>query len=325
MGNAQSSLDLTSSFGDSISFVLQGVARAAESIVHSPAYLVGGAVRDALLGTPSADLDIMLEGDALLFVRKLRADWREYFPELEPPKKPILFKKYGTAKLPFATPLFGVIESLDFASARAEQYPTPGQAPVIRQGDLADDLGRRDFSINALAVNLLTEEIVDLFSGIEHLRQGILAILHSQSFRDDPARLLRACRFASRLKMNFDTETETCFCEGVDGFFLQTLPPRRKFDEFRKLLADSAADESLRYLKERDLLTQIHSDFSIPAMYDSELARLQSTTEGVPHWQLRFLLLAAELREVEFRALCGEFKLSSKETETLCPILQRAT
>lgn len=317
MPNSPATLSLSRSFGEPLSSFLQGVSRFAEERFHAASYLVGGAVRDALLGKRSADIDIMIQGDALALVKELHAGWSQCFPELTPPKKPILFKRYGTAKLPFSEPLFALLDGLDFSSSRSETYPEPGAPPEIQRGGLYEDLARRDFSINALAVEIRTEEVIDFFSGCEHLQEGKIEILHEQSFRDDPARLLRACRFLSRFEMSLGERTKFCFSEAIAKNFLRTLPPRRKFDEFVKLLSDVAADVSLRHLVTQRMLPQIHEFLSFPAGYEHLLERKLEACKGIPHWQHRFALLTSELDDRQFYQLVKDFNLSKKAIDEL--------
>lgn len=120
------------------------------------AYLVGGMPRDLIRGQTSVDLDLVLEGDAIAFSRELKSQWNALFKELPSPAKQLAFKRYGTAKLLFSPELFPGVQSIDFASARTEQYPDfPARVPVCSAvRSLQADLARRDFSINAIAVEL---------------------------------------------------------------------------------------------------------------------------------------------------------------------------
>ena len=138
------SLDLKSALGTAETALLEVLGRVATE-QGLEAYLVGGVVRDVLLGGGSLDkdIDIMTVGDALVFTRDLYARWTEHFPELTKPKKPIIFKKYGTAKLLFEPELLPGIDCLDFATSRSESYPLSGGVGGQRAaGRLADDGAR---------------------------------------------------------------------------------------------------------------------------------------------------------------------------------------
>src|SRR3989304_3991365 len=147
-------------------------------------YLVGGAVRDLLRGRPSLDLDLVVEGDALALLPDL--GWQGRLRR---------FPTFGTAKL------LGEGWSLDMASARRESYPHPGALPRVGPGTLQDDLFRRDFAINALAVDLSPPSLgglVDPFGVREDLEKGLIRVLHERSFQDDAPRILRAVKYAAR-------------------------------------------------------------------------------------------------------------------------------
>ena len=233
-------------------------------------YLVGGAVRDGLLGIASSDLDIMVLEDAIAFVRFLSQEWETWFPGVCQPGKPVLFKKYGTAKFPFPSILLDEADVVDFATARSETYPIPGQAPVVSGGDLYSDLRRRDFSVNALAVSITPEsfgQIIDCCEGRADLAAGRLAVLHEKSFRDDPARLLRAVRFAARFSFVMEADTAAWFEQAVRGAYLKTLPPFRLFDELRKALSDPSADLIVSLLAQKGLLGQIYPGFALTDLF----------------------------------------------------------
>ena len=173
--------------------VLQAVAR------EQRLALVGGAVRDLLLhrvhndpwrGVP--DLDLVVEGRASDLVRRLEL-------ALSPGALRAAQEHgdYGTVELELA--IAGAPVLLDVASARAETYPQPGDNPVVRLGALADDLARRDFSINAMALDLASGELLDPHGGQLDLQRRQLRLLHAGSLRDDPTRLVRGARYAARL------------------------------------------------------------------------------------------------------------------------------
>ncbi|MCU0528085.1 MAG: CCA tRNA nucleotidyltransferase [Cyanobium sp. Prado107] len=161
--------------------------------------LVGGAVRDLLLhrvhndpwrGVP--DLDLVVEGRASAFLSRLG--------EMLPPGALRAAQEhgdFGTVELELA--VGGQLVLLDVASARAETYPVAAENPQVTLGGLRDDLARRDFSINAIALDLASGELLDPHGGQRDLRHRRLRLLHPQSIRDDPTRLLRGARYAARL------------------------------------------------------------------------------------------------------------------------------
>ena len=246
--------------------VLRRISDAANAMGVST-YLVGGMLRDALLGIPSFDLDIMVEGDAPAFAKFLHAEWAERFPDDPLPKKPSIYKHYGTAKLRFSEPLVGDMGGSDFSSARTERYPVPGGKPEISAGDIRSDLQRRDFSVNALAMRLTgcpstgspSGELIDLFDGQADLTVGQIRVLHEKSFLDDPARLIRAMRFCVRFKFVLEAVTQKLFFEAIENEYLKTLPTQRLAEEFRKGCDEPTGDVLRVRLAECGMLEQIES------------------------------------------------------------------
>ncbi|MCJ7655839.1 MAG: hypothetical protein MUO97_11200, partial [Dehalococcoidia bacterium] len=150
-------------------------------------YLVGGVVRDLFLSRANFDFDLVVEGDAISLARKLAKDSQA---------KLKIHSRFGTAKLNY--PGF----SLDLATARSETYSKPGALPTVKPGKLKDDLIRRDFSINAMALCLMPHrfgELIDLYQGKDDLEHRLIRILHPNSFIDDATRILRAIRYEQRL------------------------------------------------------------------------------------------------------------------------------
>lgn len=167
---------------------LAAVAAAAAA----PAYVVGGAVRDLLLGRGRADLDLVVEGDPEALAAALGVA-----PHAN-------HDRFGTLKFE----LDG--HQIDVAAARTERYPHPGALPVVERGArLEDDLARRDFTVNAMAVPLTGEpRLIDPHGGRADLEAGLLRVLHPGSFADDPTRAIRAARYASRLGLALERGTE---------------------------------------------------------------------------------------------------------------------
>jgi tRNA nucleotidyltransferase (CCA-adding enzyme) len=156
-----------------------------------PVYLVGGAVRDLLLGHGRSDIDLVVLGDAATLAAELGAEVVEH-------------ERFATAKVR----LDG--HEVDIATARAETYPQPGALPEVDPAnEIATDLARRDFTINAMAVPLRGKpELIDPHGGLADLEGGLLRVLHPRSFVDDPTRALRAARYAARFGLELERETE---------------------------------------------------------------------------------------------------------------------
>lgn len=290
--------------GESLAKLLLAIGAEAER-ERSTAYLIGGAVRDLLLGIPSADIDILVEGDAIVFARSIAARWDSLFPEIAAPEKPAVFRRYGTAKLSFSQEIAPGVTGLDFATARAEVYPAPGKPPIISWTDLPGDLRRRDFSVNALALSLSPSSpfaLIDTVGGERDLEHGILRIFHERSFLDDPARILRAMRFAARFDFVLEHETEAALQEALGQRALDLLPRNRLLDELRKALEEKEVSAVVTAMDGRGVLAAIHPGF-----------RLSATVGQYPQWEARLRSIAAPLSDQELADFLRQAGVNERE------------
>jgi tRNA nucleotidyltransferase (CCA-adding enzyme) len=198
-----------------------------------PVYLVGGAVRDLLLGSGRADLDVVVEGDAAALAASLGGAVAEH-------------GRFATAKVE----LDG--HQLDIASARTETYAAPGALPeVAPAAAIEDDLRRRDFTVNAMAIPLQGEaRLIDPFGGRADLERGVLRVLHPSSFADDPTRAIRAARYAARFRFELEAETERLL-RATD---LGSVSADRRYAELLRLAGEPAAPRGFELLLEWGLL-----------------------------------------------------------------------
>ena len=235
-------------------FVYEQVTKIGQEMGIS-ALLVGGIVRDLLLGRQNLDLDFV----TLSFSHPLAEQLLVYFED-QPGLTEIKLLKhdaFGTARLDVAF-LDGTKLHIDLATARHELYSHPGALPTVDidpPATLEEDLKRRDFTINALALSP-TDGLVDPYGGLEDLRDGWLRVLHPKSFADDPTRMVRGCRFAARFGYKFDPETAKLLREAVTG--LGKLTAERRRNELTLILAEDAPDRGMQILNKYNLLSQIH-------------------------------------------------------------------
>ena len=207
-------------------------------------YLVGGVVRDLFLGRSNFDFDIVVEGDAVSLARKLAKDSRA---------KLTVHSRFGTAKLNY--PGF----SLDLATARSETYSKPGALPTVQPGSLKDDLIRRDFSINAMALRLNPQrfgELIDLYDGKDDLDHRLIRILHPKSFIDDATRILRAIRYEQRLDFKLEAETKKLLRRNVA--MLDTISGDRIRHELELILKEDKPERAIRRAEELGVLGKLH-------------------------------------------------------------------
>jgi tRNA nucleotidyltransferase (CCA-adding enzyme) len=211
---------------------LPALGRIREAVGDLSTYLVGGAVRDLLLGRPRADVDVVVEGDAAEVARRLGGE-------------PVTHERFATA-----TARVNGLE-VDLATARTETYTHPGALPEVRPATLAEDLARRDFTINAMAIPLSgAPELIDPHGGRDDLARGVVRVLHEASFVDDPTRALRAARYATRFGFQVEDETER-LARAAD---LGTVSEDRVEAELRKLAAEDDPRPGFKMLDEWGLV-----------------------------------------------------------------------
>ncbi len=204
------------------------------------AYLVGGYLRDRILRRACHDLDLVVIGDATRFARDL-ARRLEVAP-------PMVYGRFGTAML-----RVGHI-TLELASARRESYQPDSRKPRVEPANLAEDLRRRDFTINALAQSLSDGRLVDLFQGRQDIRNRVIRtpVEADKTFFDDPLRMLRAVRFAARLNFRIDPETAAAIRRNVDR--LKIVSRERIAEEFLKIMASPAPAQAILLMNDLRLL-----------------------------------------------------------------------
>ena len=227
------------------------------------AYLVGGSVRDLLLKRPSLDIDIVVEGDAIRVAETMCDRWNGTL-EVHP--------QFGTATV---TPENIDLPKVDFVTARRETYRAAGTLPIVQNGTITDDLHRRDFSINALAMRLDINAfgtIVDETGGLQDLETGIIRILHNRSFIDDPTRIFRAVRYAGRYDFRIAETDEILIQEALP--ILPQLSGERIRNEIDRVLLEKHAAKIVEHLTQLGIWEIIATDWNISATftYDAKKA-----------------------------------------------------
>ncbi len=229
-------------------------------------FLVGGIVRDIFLGhlPDHKDVDFVVEGDAMAFARQAALTLGGKEQE---------FKDFGTAKVTGFSGYEGIKE-VDFATARTETYEAPGVLPDVRPASIHEDLKRRDFTCNALAVkaedlaawwekaernlDALYASTIDLFEGRKDLDARVIRVLHAKSFADDPTRIFRAARYAARFDATLDAQTREYVEEALTtGHCLATLSHTRVLNEIKKICFEKTRARAFRLLDEWGILAQI--------------------------------------------------------------------
>jgi tRNA nucleotidyltransferase (CCA-adding enzyme) len=248
-------------------------------------FLVGGGVRDLLLGVEPSELDLVVEGDAISLARELGGHVLAY-------------DRFGTCKVRLDGYTF------DIATARSETYERPGALPQVAPAPLAEDLKRRDFTVNAIAMALGGERegtLQTLPEALEDLKARALRVLHDRSFIDDPTRLLRLARYAGRLNFTVEPHTRELARTALRTGALQTVSGPRLGAELRLLAREHAALEAFAALRELHIDRAIHSNFGLADASPAERALRLLPPDGRPD----LLVLAAAAEGIPPEELSG--------------------
>lgn len=240
-------------------------------------FLVGGTVRDLVLEREGFDIDLSIEAEVEPVARALAGVTGG---------RAVLHPSFGTAKVS------GRGFQLDLARTRRETYAHPGALPAVEAASLAEDLARRDFTINAIALRLAPEagEIVDPYRGLDDIADGLLRVLHERSFQDDATRILRALRYASRLGFKIARQTEALLRRDLS--FLGTLSGHRIRRDLALLFEDVGAVDGTLLGRRLGVLEAIHPALRLS---DDVAARWREASAGpvlAPRDELGFCLLA---------------------------------
>ena len=240
-----------------------------------PAYLVGGTVRDLLLGAaPRYDFDLAVVGDSEAYARALAERLNGRLTAHD---------RFGTA-----TVHYGDGAHVDVATARTETYASPAALPdVAPAASIEEDLARRDFTINAMAVAVPDGELVDPFDGARHLRDELVRVLHERSFVDDPTRIFRAARYETRLAFRMDPKTETLALQAARDVLL--LSGARIREELIAILEEDNPERTLARLAQLGVADALRLTFARPGL-QGRLRELAAMYElGLPLWHLGLL------------------------------------
>ncbi|MCY4464196.1 MAG: hypothetical protein OXE46_01525 [Chloroflexi bacterium] len=293
-------------------------------------YLVGGVLRDLLLGQRSADLDFVIESDASTFARGLQKRYGGQVHAHQP---------FGTAKWSLSAdsadrlglPLADLPQHIDFARARSETYAEPAALPDTKPGSIVDDMQRRDFSVNALALRLSPNapygQLLDACGGLQDLRNQQIRVLHDRSFIDDPTRILRALRFTTRLNFKINAQTAVWLRDALP--MLGRVSGARLRKEIDRIMVEKPASEILLRLNDLGALKEIQPGFRPSKRLADDLKRAK---EQEPPWQsadidapaLRWCLLLGAHEDTVARCIAKRLDLNRRQINSVsatCRIL----
>lgn len=293
------------------------------SINNAEAYLVGGMVRDLFLERENRDIDIVVDGDTeqviSLLSEKLNGKWS-------------FNSKFGTGSIKTGK------YQIDVATARRERYLEPGALPEVESSDILEDLFRRDYTINALAVSLLPDnrgELTDYFLGCEDISSKLLRALHRFSFLDDPTRIIRGIRLVASLDFQFEDETYQLIKEALNLGDFSGLSPARVVKEFKILFTDKINKRLINILKKLPVYRLLGFRINITAKIKEKVCELEGILEylreknyNIEEWILRMAVFLEDIpgdvldwgiKESELLLIKSQQKTSKK----LLPVLNQ--
>jgi tRNA nucleotidyltransferase (CCA-adding enzyme) len=280
------------------------------------AFMVGGFVRDLLLGKKNLDMDIVVEGDALKFSRKLAERFKAGL---------VSYPRFGTSTIILKDKF-----KIDFAQARSEIYPYPAALPRVKFSHLRDDLYRRDFTINAMAIQINAASfgrMIDFFGGQEDLKARKIRILHRLSFIDDPTRIFRAVRFEKRYGFKIETQTEKLIKQAINQkLFAQTSKERLR-NEICLILSEKKPEPAIERMNELDELRFIHPqlkwNLKKAKLFQKIRQQISWFAKNAPgqitlkQWLIYFAALVKDLPIRQIKKIGCAYRFSAEEQKKL--------
>ncbi|MHB9148834.1 MAG: CBS domain-containing protein [Thermoleophilia bacterium] len=315
------------SLSDSASFGRLFRAVSALSEDFSGVYLVGGFVRDLLLGKPNADVDIAVDGDGIEFARRLARRMGGRVRTHQEFQTAVVLISPDAVGEGDAPPVIGSEPfHVDVATTRTEFYDYPAALPSVEHASIRQDLFRRDFSINAMAVSLKGEEfgeVLDFFGGLKDLEEGVIRVLHNLSFIEDPTRIFRAVRYENRYGFRMDDQTRSLARACVEMRLVGDLSSARLRDELVALLSEADVDWTLQRLYELGVAREVHPKLATGEKTVELIHTLDAVVEEfdvaaeVATWRLRLAALTRNMSHEELFMWLEKLRLRHADREVV--------
>jgi tRNA nucleotidyltransferase (CCA-adding enzyme) len=298
--------------------LLQIVGEVAQKLSYR-AFAVGGFVRDLLLKKPNLDLDVVIEGDGIVFAKALAAKLKGRYRTHERFKTAVVLMPDGF--------------KIDIATARLEYYEYPAAMPTVELSSIKLDLSRRDFTINAMAIHLNPEHfgtLIDFFNCQHDLKQKLIKVLHNLSFVEDPSRIFRAVRFEQRMGFQISPHTKRLIQNAVAMKLFGKTDDSRFFSEMKIICAEKNPIPAIRRLTEFDLFKFLWPN--LPPHYQTDRRFLHQLTraqeaiswfqllyldETCQNWMVYLLTIMAKVPTEELHNFCMRFSETPKNTQFL--------
>ncbi|AGL01967.1 CBS domain-containing protein [Desulfoscipio gibsoniae] len=305
-----------------LSSAVRNILKQAGQIADSMGYKIyaaGGLVRDVLLGQESLDVDLVVEGDGIRLAQELGKIY-----DVRVRQHP----KFGTAEVVFSDEF-----KIDVATARVEFYAYPAALPQVESSTLHQDLYRRDFTINAMAVALNENSfgtLIDFFDGREDLQYHTVRVLHNLSFIEDPIRILRAIRFEQRYGFKIEPQTLKYLKETVRRGVLARVSNERLWEELKHILLEPEANSMLRRMGELavwpDVFPRVNYWEVEPVLKDLPQSMRQISDWGMmplnSRWLVYFIAVLHWSDTGVARNICEKYGISKRQTEKVLAALQ---
>lgn len=244
-------------------------------------YTVGGFVRDLLLNRPNLDIDLVVEGDAIAFAKIFAKELQGRVREHTAFKTALIIYNENKGIKKKSNASFKEVHAeqrIDVATARLEYYAYPAALPSVELSSIKMDLFRRDFTINALALQLNSKHfgtLVDFFHAQQDIKDGVMRVLHSLSFVEDPTRMMRAVRFEQRYGFRLGQQSLRLIKNALELKLMEKLSGARIFHEFRIMTEENVAVACFRRMDELTMLGTIHKKFTLNPQKNAILERMQ--------------------------------------------------
>lgn len=278
-------------------------------------YAVGGFVRDLMLGVENLDLDLVVEGDGIhyaeVLAKLLDARVRSH-------------QKFGTAVIILKNEF-----KLDVATSRSEYYTRPAALPEVMDSSVKQDLYRRDFSINAMAIKINRADfgkLIDFFGGQKDLRSGTIRVLHNLSFIEDPTRIFRAIRYEQRYHFKIDQQTGALIRDAIAEQILESMPNERIRDEIILILSEARPLAALKRMESLKITRLIHYKIQLNSKLVEIIEEITNVlvqfepllqSERIDRWLIYFLALVSQLSTDQIREIAARYKVTALQARKL--------
>jgi tRNA nucleotidyltransferase (CCA-adding enzyme) len=295
--------------------ILKEIGYIAEEMSYNT-YLVGGFVRDLLLARKNEDIDIVVEGDGILFARKYAKHAHARIHAHE---------KFGTAVVIFPDGF-----KIDVATARTEHYSSPAAMPTVEKSSIKLDLYRRDFTINTLVIHLNGDRfgtLIDFFGAYQDIKEKVVRVLHNLSLVEDPSRVFRAIRFEQRFGFHIGKLTDHLIKNAVKMNFVKQLGGRRVFTELRLILQEDDPLPAVRRMHEYGILKMIHENIQCNTEMIRRFGEIKKVLawhellfidEAYVKWAVYFMALIHDAQPGMTHQVCNELDISQQYRDMFC-------